>query len=94
MHPERLQFSFGRGLAGPAIGGDRGRVVGASRDPADRRRQLGELGSTIPGQLGLTNDGQVELMYGALSDNQQHDIIERFSLSDSPVRAAHRPLGL
>ena len=44
------------------------------------------LRNTLPGRLGLTKDGQVELMHGALSDTQQHDIIERFSLTDSPVR--------
>ena len=44
------------------------------------------LRQTLPGQLGLTKDGQVELMHGALSDIQQQEIIERFSLSDSPVR--------
>ncbi len=44
------------------------------------------LRTTLPGQLSLTRDGQVELMHGALSDTQQQEIIERFSLTDSPVR--------
>src|ERR1022692_694617 len=44
------------------------------------------LRRTLPGLLGLTKDGQVELMHGALSDIQQQEIIERFSLKDSPVR--------
>ena len=44
------------------------------------------LRTTLPGRLGLTKDGQVELMHGALSDIQQHGIIERFSLDDPPVR--------
>ena len=41
---------------------------------------------TLPGKLGLTRPGQVELMHGALSDTQQQEIIERFALTDSPVR--------
>jgi ERCC4-related helicase len=44
------------------------------------------LRAVLPGRLGLTGDGQVELMHGALSDTQQQEIIERFSLSDEPVR--------
>ena len=44
------------------------------------------LRNTLPGRLGLTKEGQVELMHGALSDIQQHGIIERFSLDDPPVR--------
>ena len=44
------------------------------------------LRKTLRGRLGLTKDGQVELMHGALSDIQQHTIIEQFSLTDSPVR--------
>jgi ERCC4-related helicase len=44
------------------------------------------LKAVLPQKLGLTNEGQVELMYGALSDDQQQKIIERFALSDSPVR--------
>jgi ERCC4-related helicase len=44
------------------------------------------LKATLPHRLGLTKEGQVELMHGALSDDQQQKIIERFALSDSPVR--------
>jgi ERCC4-related helicase len=44
------------------------------------------LRKTLPGRLGLTKDGQVELMHGALSDTQQQEIIEQFALSDTPVR--------
>ena len=44
------------------------------------------LRQVLPGLLGLTRDGQVELMHGALSDTQQQEIIERFALADTPVR--------
>jgi len=44
------------------------------------------LKSTLPAKLGLTQPGQVDLMHGALSDTQQQEVIERFALSDSPVR--------
>ena len=38
-YPQGLQFPFGRGIAVPAVGGDRtGRAAGAPRDPGDRRR--------------------------------------------------------
>jgi len=44
------------------------------------------LSRTLPGRLGLVKDGQIELMHGALSDTEQQQVIERFSLSDAPVR--------
>jgi ERCC4-related helicase len=44
------------------------------------------LHRTLPALLGLAKDGQVELMYGGLSDTKQQEIIERFALADAPVR--------
>ncbi|GIH72624.1 DEAD/DEAH box helicase [Sphaerimonospora thailandensis] len=45
------------------------------------------LAEVLPKRLGLTGKGAVEMMLGnGMSDQQQQDIIERFGLSDSPVR--------
>ena len=44
------------------------------------------LRTVLPAKLGLTKEGQVELMYGGLSDTRQQEIIEQFALADSPVR--------
>lgn len=44
------------------------------------------LAGKLPGLLGLTKPGAVELMHGGVSDEEQRQIIERFSLSDAPVR--------
>jgi len=49
------------------------------------------LHQVLPGRLGLTastrdEPGQVDLMHGAFSDTRQQEIVERFSLADSPVR--------
>ena len=53
------------------------------------------LRKILPGRLGLTKDGQVELMHGGLSDTQQQEIIERFALDRlAGPRAAHRRRGL
>jgi hypothetical protein len=42
--PRGPQVLLGRGLAVPAVGGDRaGRAAGAPGDPADRRRELGSV---------------------------------------------------
>ncbi|GAA0322403.1 DEAD/DEAH box helicase [Actinoallomurus spadix] len=43
------------------------------------------LRDTVPGELDLKPE-QVELMHGGCSDQQQQDIVERFSLADSKVR--------
>lgn len=44
------------------------------------------LYATLPGRLGLTGKHQVDLMRGDFSDIRQQEIVERFSLADSPVR--------
>ena len=44
------------------------------------------LHEELPARLGLTRQGQVELMHGGLNDTEQNAIIERFGLSTSPVR--------
>ncbi|WP_433500843.1 DEAD/DEAH box helicase [Sphaerimonospora sp. CA-214678] len=45
------------------------------------------LAEILPKRLGLTGKGAVEMMLGnGMSDQQQQEIIERFGLSDSPVR--------
>ncbi|WP_055482046.1 DEAD/DEAH box helicase [Sphaerimonospora mesophila] len=45
------------------------------------------LAEVLPKRLGLTGRGAVEMMLGnGMSDQQQQEIIERFGLSDSPVR--------
>ncbi|WP_311931507.1 helicase-related protein [Microbispora sp. H11081] len=45
------------------------------------------LAEVLPKRLGLTGKGQVEMMLGnGMSDQQQQEIIERFGLSDAPVR--------
>ena len=45
------------------------------------------LAEVLPKRLGLTAGGQVEMMLGnGMSDQQQQEIIERFGLTDSPVR--------
>jgi ERCC4-related helicase len=44
------------------------------------------LHKKLPALLGLTKEGQVELMHGGLSDTKQQEIIERFALADTPVR--------
>ncbi|MEU7913884.1 DEAD/DEAH box helicase [Microbispora bryophytorum] len=45
------------------------------------------LTEVLPKRLGLTGRGEVEMMLGnGMSDQQQQEIIERFGLSDAPVR--------
>jgi ERCC4-related helicase len=49
------------------------------------------LHEVLPARLGLTAStrdeaGQVDLMHGGFSDTRQQEIVERFSLADSPVR--------
>ncbi|WP_248965312.1 DEAD/DEAH box helicase [Sphaerisporangium perillae] len=45
------------------------------------------LAEVLPKRLGLTGKGAVDMMLGnGMSDQQQQEIIERFGLSDSPVR--------
>ncbi|GGQ00536.1 DEAD/DEAH box helicase [Streptosporangium pseudovulgare] len=43
------------------------------------------LKRTVPARLGLSGDA-VEIMHGGLSDIQQQEIVERFSLADSKIR--------
>lgn len=44
------------------------------------------LHEVLPGRLGLTKPGQVDIMHGGFSDVEQEKIVERFSLADEPVR--------
>jgi ERCC4-related helicase len=44
------------------------------------------LHEVLPERLGLTRPGQVDIMHGGFSDDQQEKIVERFSLADEPVR--------
>ncbi|WP_289009416.1 DEAD/DEAH box helicase [uncultured Thermomonospora sp.] len=45
------------------------------------------LADVLPERLGLTVKGEVEMMLGnGMPDQQQQEIIERFGLSDTPVR--------
>ena len=44
------------------------------------------LHGVLPERLGLTRPGQVDIMHGGFSDDQQEKIVERFSLADEPVR--------
>jgi ERCC4-related helicase len=44
------------------------------------------LEQQLPQRLGLTKTGQVDLMYGGISDQEQMDIVKKFSLTDDPVR--------
>ena len=44
------------------------------------------LHGVLPERLGLTKPGQVDIMHGGFSDDQQEKIVERFSLADEPVR--------
>ena len=44
------------------------------------------LHKVLPGRLGLTRPGQVEIMHGGIPDVEQEKIVERFSVADEPVR--------
>ena len=44
------------------------------------------LHKVLPERLGLTRPGEIDIMHGGFSDDQQEKIVERFSLTDEPVR--------
>ena len=44
------------------------------------------LHKVLPERLDLTKPGQIDIMHGGFSDDQQEKIVERFSLADEPVR--------